>query len=93
MLSYIEKIRQISKKILEEGQVDMVVGFRQGTLPMMNEPCFIKHGEDVNRLIWDRNCGINLANYLTHRKEKIGVIAKGCDSRNIIRDSKCKRGR
>jgi len=62
----------------------MVVGFRHGTLPMMNEPCFIKHGEDVNRLIWDRNCGINLSNYLTHRKEKIGVIAKGCDSRNII---------
>jgi len=84
MLSYIEKIRHIAKKILEKGQVDMVVGFRQGTLPMMNEPCFIKHPEDVTRLIWDRNCGINLANYLTHRKEKIGVIAKGCDSRNII---------
>lgn len=84
MLSYIEKIRQISNKILSDGQVDMVVGFRKGTLPMMNEPCFIKHPDDVVHLIWDRNCGINLVNYLTHRKEKMGVIAKGCDARNIV---------
>ncbi len=84
MLTYIEKIRQISKKLLKEGKVDMVVGFRRGTLPMMNEPCFIKHPDDVKDLVWDSNCGINLANYLTNRKEKIGIIAKGCDSRNIV---------
>jgi formate dehydrogenase (coenzyme F420) beta subunit len=35
-------------------------------------------------LVWDGNCGINLANYLTDRKEKIGIVAKGCDSRNIV---------
>jgi ferredoxin len=35
-------------------------------------------------LYWDSNCGINLAKYLTGRKEKIGVLAKGCDSRNIV---------
>jgi len=84
MLAYIDKIRQVAENILKEGKVDMVVGFRKGTVPMMNEPCFIKHPEDVKRLIWDSNCGINLANYLTNRKEKIGVIAKGCDSRNIV---------
>jgi formate dehydrogenase subunit beta len=30
--------------------------------------------------VWDSNCGINLANYLTNRKEKIAIFAKGCDS-------------
>jgi ferredoxin len=35
-------------------------------------------------LVWDSNCGINLANYLTDRKEKIGIVAKGCDTRNIV---------
>ena len=84
MLAYINKIRQIAERLLKEGTVDMVVGFRRGTLPMMNEPCFIKRPEDVKNLVWDRNCGINLANYLTNRKEKIGIIAKGCDSRNIV---------
>jgi NAD-dependent dihydropyrimidine dehydrogenase PreA subunit len=62
----------------------MVIGFRQGTLPMMNEPYFAKTPMDVQNLVWDSNCGINLANYLTDRTEKIGIIAKGCDSRNIV---------
>ena len=84
MLEYTDKIREIARRLLKECQVDMVIGFQKGTMPMMNEPCFIKRPEDVDRLVWDSNCGINLANYLTDRKEKIGVVAKGCDSRNIV---------
>jgi formate dehydrogenase (coenzyme F420) beta subunit len=84
MLGYIDKIREISKRLLDEGRVDMVIGFRKGTMPMMNEPAFVKTSGEVSKLVWDSNCGINLANYLTDRKEKIGVIAKGCDSRNIV---------
>jgi ferredoxin len=84
MLGYIDKIREISKKLLSEGRVDMVIGFRKGTMPMMNEPAFVKTPGEVSTLVWDSNCGINLANYLTDRKEKIGIIAKGCDSRNIV---------
>jgi ferredoxin len=64
--------------------VDLVIGFRQGTLAMMNEPYFAKTPDDLQNLVWDSNCGINLANYLTDRREKIGIIAKGCDSRNIV---------
>ncbi len=84
MLGYIDKIKEISERVLKEGTVEMVIGFQKGTLPMMNEPCFVKCSGDVQRLVWDSNCGINLANYLTDRKEKIAVIAKGCDSRNIV---------
>ena len=84
MTSYIEKIREVSERLLKECKVDMVIGFRQGTLPMMNEPYFAKTSQDVQNLVWDSNCGINLANYLTNRTEKIGIIAKGCDSRNIV---------
>ena len=84
MTSYIEKIREISERLLKECKVDLVIGFRQGTLPMMNEPYFAKTPQDLQNLVWDSNCGINLANYLTNRTEKIGIIAKGCDSRNIV---------
>ena len=84
MLGYIDRIKEISEGLLKEEKVDMVIGFRKGTLPMMNEPCFIKSPEDVKTLVWDSNCGINLATYLTDRKEKIAVVAKGCDSRNIV---------
>jgi len=84
MLSYSDKIKEISRRLIKEDKVDMVIGFRKGTVPLMNEPCFVKTLEDVDNLVWDSNCGINLANYLTNRKEKIGIVAKGCDSRNIV---------
>lgn len=83
MIKYIDKIKEISKKLLKDKKVDIIIGFRKGSLPMMNEPCFVKSEEDIENLVWDSNCGINLANYLPNRKEKIGIIAKGCDSRNI----------
>ena len=84
MLAYTEKIRDIAGRLLKDCQVEMVVGFRRGSMPMMNEPCMITQADQVDQLVWDSNCGINLANYLTGRTEKIAVIAKGCDSRNIV---------
>jgi formate dehydrogenase (coenzyme F420) beta subunit len=94
MREYTEKIREISKRLLKDCKVDMVIGFRQGTVPMMNEPTIVKSAGEAGRLVWDGNCGINLANYLTDRKERIGIVAKGCDSRNIcvhIVENKIKR--
>jgi formate dehydrogenase subunit beta len=84
MSTYTEKIRAIAQRLLKECRVEMVIGFRQGSMPMMNEPCIVRKPEEVDQLVWDSNCGINLANYLTNRKEKIGIVAKGCDSRNIV---------
>lgn len=84
MLDYIDKIKDISRRLLKDCSVEMVIGFRRGTLPMMNEPCFAKTPEDVDQFVWDSNCGINLANYLANRKERIGIVAKGCDTRNIV---------
>ena len=84
MVGYTEKIKEIAGRLLKECTVQTVVGFRRGTMPMMNEPCFVTTPEAVDSLVWDSNCGINLANYLTNRKEKIAVVAKGCDSRNIV---------
>ena len=84
MVGYTEKIKEIAGRLLKECAVDMVIGFRKGTMPMMNEPCFATTPDAVDTLVWDSNCGINLANYLTNRKEKVAVIAKGCDSRNIV---------
>ncbi len=84
MIGYIDKIKEISERLLKEGKVESVIGFRKGSMPMMNEPCIVTSPEDIENLVWDSNCGINLANYLTNRTEKIGIIAKGCDSRNIV---------
>ena len=82
-MRHTDKIREIAKKILEEKSVDLVMGFKKGTLPMVTEPVIIRDSGKTDQLYWDSFCNMNLANYLPKREEKIGIIAKGCDSRNI----------
>jgi ferredoxin len=84
MIEYTEKIRAIAKKLLEEKTVDVFIGYRKGTVPMMNEPLLIRDPARADLLHWDSNCGLNLCNYLTKRTERIGVLANGCNSRNIV---------
>lgn len=84
MNAYTEKIREAAQRLLAEKKVDGVIGFRQGTIPMMSEPVLICHAAQVNQLVWNGFCGVNLANYLVKRKDHVAVVAKGCDSRNIV---------
>jgi len=79
-----KKIQDIAKKLLKEKKVDVVIGFEKGTLASSATPCFIKSPDQADRLIWNSFCGNNLANYLPKRKDKIGIVAKGCDSRSIV---------
>ncbi|MCK4401440.1 4Fe-4S binding protein [bacterium] len=79
-----KKIQDIARKLLKEKKVDVVIGFEKGTLPSSATPCFIRNPDEVDRLIWNSFCGNNLANYLPKRKDKIGIVAKGCDSRSIV---------
>jgi len=84
MLGYTEKIRQAAKKLLEDKAVDVFIGYRKGTVPMMNEPVLISEGTEAEILYWDSFCGLNLCNYLTKRTDRIGILATGCNSRNIV---------
>jgi formate dehydrogenase subunit beta len=85
MVVYTEKIRETAKKLLKDKAVDVFIGYRKGTVPMMNEPVLISDSEKADSLYWDSFCGLNLCNYLTKREEKkIGILAVGCNSRNIV---------
>lgn len=84
MTSVEKTIREIARKLLDEKKVDVVIGYERGTLPMRSTPCFISDVKEVERLIWDVTCENNLAKYLIGRKGKVGIVAKGCDSRSIV---------
>ncbi len=84
MIAYTEKIRETAKKLLEDGTVDVFIGYKKGTVPMMNEPVLVSDPADTDVLFWDSNCGLNLCNYLTGRTDKIGILATGCNSRNMV---------
>ncbi len=79
-----QQIREAARKLLKRKEVELVIGFEHGTLPLHSTPCFIRKEGEVNRLIWDAFCDNNAARYLVKRQEKVGVVAKGCDSRTIV---------
>mmetsp|Transcript_264 Transcript_264/g.133 ORF Transcript_264/g.133 Transcript_264/m.133 type:complete len:243 (-) Transcript_264:3813-4541(-) len=64
--------------------VDVIMGFQNGTLPLISRPFVFSDANQVDQLVWNSFCGVNLATYLSNNKHKIGIVAKGCDSRNII---------
>ena len=85
MVRHTEKIRQRARQLLEEGTVEVFIGYRRGSVPMMNEPVLIGDESRAEELYWDSTCGLNLCNYLTKRTEgRIGIVATGCTSRNIV---------
>jgi len=77
-------IRDTAKKLLDEKRVDLIIGFERGTLPLRSTPCFVRTSEEAEKLIWNASCENNVARYLRKRKEKVGIVAKGCDTRSII---------
>ena len=85
MENTVQKIREEARRLLSEGLVDVVIGFERGTLPLHSTPVFIRDAADVDRLVWDSFCGNNLATYLPKMgDQRVGVVAKGCDSRAIV---------
>ncbi len=79
-----DQIREHAKRLLDEEKVDLIIGYEKGSLPLRSTPCFINNADDVERLIWNPTCDVNLASYLFDREDRIGVVAKGCDARSIV---------
>jgi formate dehydrogenase (coenzyme F420) beta subunit len=80
----INKIREIALELLEKNEVDKVIGFTEGTIPLSSIPVAVTTKQDVEKLIFNSTCTLNLANYIRNNKGKTAIIAKGCDSRNIV---------
>ena len=79
-----QAIRDTARRLLAEGQVDVVIGFEAGTLPLRSSPCFVRDAGDTDRLVWNMSCENNLARYLPWIEERVGIVAKGCDARSIV---------
>jgi len=84
MLHYSEEIKRVARRLLDTAKVEVFLGFKRGVVAMINQPVLISNTDEAELLHWDSNCGLNLCNYLTGRTERIGVVATGCNSRNIV---------
>ena len=79
-----EKIRAIASQLLGEGKVQVVAGYRKGTVAMRNQPFFARTPEEAGQLVWDGFCTGNLATYLRDLPKPAAVVAQGCVSRSIV---------
>ncbi len=88
MRELINEGRKIARELLEDKQVDLIIGWEKGTFEDKTTPLFIKKTTDVDRLIINEFCSSNLTPYLLKYKNhqgKIALFLKGCDSRGILR--------
>lgn len=76
-------IRAAARKLLEEGTVDAVIGYVEGTIPLRAQPFVAYTPEECDRLIWGSFCGGNLATIASGRTDRVAVVAQGCVSRNL----------
>ncbi|QLA15707.1 4Fe-4S dicluster domain-containing protein [Desulfolutivibrio sulfoxidireducens] len=82
-----KKIREIARRLLAEGKVDVVVGYARGTSPMREQPFFARTPEEADQLTWSSFCVGNTANSLpqiARAGERAAVVAQGCASRNVV---------
>ena len=78
------RMRQMAKDLLIQKKVDQVVGFCQGSLAAATRPFLARRPEEADLLVFNCNCRMNLATFVPGLKGRTGLVAKGCDSRNLV---------
>lgn len=80
------ELRQTCRRLLEEGTVQVVIGYGQtgGAVHAI----FVTRPDEADQLVWNDRCTANLVNYVT-RKEirslgKAAIVVKGCDARALV---------
>lgn len=89
-----KKLRQEAKSLLEQNKVNWIIGHEPGSLKFATTPLITNNAADTSRLTVNPFIVNNLSAFLIHLKGKVGIVAKGCDSRSIvslIQDNKVKR--
>ncbi len=87
-------MRETARSLLKEKKVDVIIGYTNGTVPLSSAPIMITKEEEVEKLIWNNLCYVNLAKYLVPRIPqlidpekgdlKVGIVSKGCVGRALI---------
>jgi len=79
-----QKLQNEAKALLEQDKVDYIIGFEPGSLKFSTSPLITSDKDDIDRLVINPFIANNLSAYLTEVKGRVGIVAKGCDSRSIV---------
>lgn len=82
------KVKEVAKKLLNDGQVDLFMAWEKGEFEYQSKPYFAYTVEDADKIVFDEYSIHMLPKLLLKfrdSKEKIGIVVKGCDSRGLVR--------
>ena len=81
----IQEMRDEAKRLLESGEVKVVIGCERGSTDTKSTPAFIESPDDVDRLIFDETCVNNLAAYAIQEAKngKVAIVANDSGARSI----------
>lgn len=79
-----KELRKEAGKLLKEGAVDYIIGFAPGSLKFTTTPLISEDIGEIDNLVINPFINNNLAKYLLEVSGRVGIIAKGCDSRSIV---------
>jgi formate dehydrogenase subunit beta len=79
-----QKLRNEARTLLEQGRVDYIIGYEAGSLKFATTPLITKDIDDTDRLVINPFITNNLSVFLGDISGKVGIVAKGCDSRSIV---------
>ena len=81
-------IRERASALIKDGTVSYIIGWRRARLPGRTAVFFARDAADAELLVWDEYTIPLTAKFLTEDRwpdGKIGVFARGCDSKAINR--------
>ncbi len=94
-------IIEAAKRAFSEANIDLFIGYENGTVPLRTTPVFVTKPDQAINLVWNSFCSNNLAVYLpkiinakNKKFKRVGILCKGCDSRSVvglIREKQIKR--
>lgn len=81
-------LRERARALLEGGEVEYIIGWEKTRAADKTRVAFIRRPEDAERLVWNEHCISSTAKFLLDARWtscKIGICARGCDTRAINR--------
>lgn len=83
------QLRETAAQLLADGEVSIVLGYAEGSLPGQTVPAFVRDPSDAGHLVWNERCANNLTVYLRealrHRPNggRVGIVVKSCDAKAL----------
>jgi ferredoxin len=84
----LDQLRDACRRLLDDGTVQVVIGYGQSRPSDDPYPLFITSAADVGQLVWNDRCRTNLVKYLLRKEIRLlgkpAIVVKGCDERAIV---------